>query len=37
MKEAMGKYGDNLDALNMDSESAMGGMLFERVSVPAEN
>jgi hypothetical protein len=37
MKDAMGRYGDNLDALNYESESAMGGTLFERVTVPAEN
>lgn len=37
MKSAMSKYGDNLDAINYESESAMGGTLFERVTVPAEN
>lgn len=36
MSDAMRKYTpDNLDALNRESESAMGGTLFERVSVPA--
>lgn len=37
MSDAMKKYTpDNLDALNRESESAMGGTLFERVSVPAK-
>lgn len=36
MSDAMKQYGesDDLDALNMDSEAAMGGTLFERVTVP---
>lgn len=34
MTEAMQRYGDDLDGLNYESESAMGGTLFERVSVP---
>lgn len=40
MSEAMKKYkgesSDNLDALNYESESAMGGTLFERVTVPSK-
>jgi hypothetical protein len=40
MGEAMKKYrgsgSDDLDALNYESESAMGGTLFERVTVPAK-
>ncbi len=37
MSDAMGKYGDDLDSLNYESEAAMGGTLFERVTIPAEN
>ena len=41
MSEAMKKYkgqgSDDLDALNYESESAMGGTLFERVTVPAKS
>jgi hypothetical protein len=40
MSEAMKKYKgqgtDDLDALNFESESAMGGTLFERVTVPSK-
>lgn len=40
MSEAMKKYKgqgtDDLDALNYESESAMGGTLFERVTVPSK-
>lgn len=37
MSEAMKQYStaEDLDALNLESESAMGGTLFERVTVPA--
>jgi hypothetical protein len=35
MSDAMKKYkADDLDILNRESESSMGGTLFERVSVP---
>lgn len=37
MKKYRGNRGDELDALNYESESAMGGTLFERVSVPAQS
>lgn len=37
MTQAMGKYGDELDALNFESEATGGDTLFERVSVPAGN
>jgi hypothetical protein len=40
MGEAMKKYNkgthDDLDALNYESQSAMGGTLFERVTVPKD-
>jgi hypothetical protein len=40
MSEAMKKYGggssDDLDALNFESQSSMGGELFERVKVPSK-
>lgn len=40
MSEAMKKYSgegsDNPDAINFESESAMGGTLFERVTVPSK-
>ena len=33
MSEAMSRYGDDLDALNYESEANMGGTLFERAVV----
>lgn len=36
MSEAMGKYSDELDALNYESEANMMGSLFERVAVTPE-
>lgn len=37
MKEAMGRYSDDLDALNYESEAGMAGTLFERVAVDTQN
>jgi hypothetical protein len=34
MKKVQGGSSDDLDALNHESESAFGGSLFERVTVP---
>jgi hypothetical protein len=36
MKKYSGKGSDDLDAINYESESAMGGTLFERVTVPSK-
>ncbi len=37
LKKIKGDDPDLLDRLNRESEAAMGGTLFERVTVPANN